>query len=255
MRRLRVLAGSALALAALAPPAAAHVQVTPGQVAPGDAVVFTVLVPNERDDPTTRVELEIPEGLVPFSFEDTPGWERETNTAADGSIASVAWTGELPEGAFVRFGLLASTPDTEGTLTFRAVQTYADGTEAAWVGAPDTDEPAPTVEVTATAEGANAGGEAGGDEGVSTAEVPAPESEPATTAGEEQSPATAEDAAATTTAPEETVAAADGEDDDDSTIGWVGVALGALGLAAGVVALALVALRRPGSHGGGSEGW
>jgi periplasmic copper chaperone A len=236
----RALITAALLLAALAPAAAAHVQVMPKQVAPNDPVVFTVLVPNERDNPTTSVQVEIPEGVVPFSFEDTPGWERQTDTAEDGSVTSVEWTGELPEGAFVRFGILASTPETEGTLTFRAVQTYADGTEAAWVGAPDSDEPAPTVEVTAAASPANAGGEGADDGSVSTAEAGAPESEPATTA------------AADTTA----AAAADDEDgDEDSTIGWIGIGLGGLGLVAGVIALALVALRRPRTPGGGTESW
>jgi uncharacterized protein YcnI len=252
MRRVLVLA--ALVLGAVAPAAAAHVQVTPAVVAPGDAAMFTVLVPNERDVPTTKVAVQIPEGVIPFAFEEAPGWERTEQQAANGALESVTWTGSLPEGSFVRFTFLASSPEAEGTLTFPAVQTYEDGQEAAWIGAPDSEEPAPTVEVTADAPSANAGGE--GDE---EADTGAAATDPATTTA---APATSE--SAPTTAPDESTvtAAADAPvsvtvDDDGggtSTVAWIGLVLGAAGLVAGLAALAVATRRRGGPPGGDPTG-
>ena len=54
--------------------AAAHVQVRPATAAPGDPVLWTVPAPSEQEAGTERVELAIPAGVLPFSFEDAPGW-------------------------------------------------------------------------------------------------------------------------------------------------------------------------------------
>ena len=57
-------------------PASAHVEVVPTTAAPDDAVLFEVRVPNERDQSTVKVELQVPPNVIPFSYEDTPGWTR-----------------------------------------------------------------------------------------------------------------------------------------------------------------------------------
>ena len=132
---------------------------TPAQAAPGDPVVFEVLVPGETDAHTTEVSLQIPEDVLPFSFEDVPGWRRTVENADDGSIAVVRWRGRLATDGFVRFGFLASTPEQEGELVWKAVQRYDDGEEAAWIGPPDSDNPAPVTRVSADAARVNAGGE------------------------------------------------------------------------------------------------
>ena len=48
-------------------------------------------------------------------------------------------------------------------LTFKTVQTYSDGKVVRWIGAPDSDQPAPTIDVTAKGGVLQdvAGGEAG----------------------------------------------------------------------------------------------
>ena len=144
-------ASALLALLALVPAASAHVTVAPERVAPGSVVELAIRVPNERDLPTTKVAVQIPAGLEVFSFSEVPGWTREATEAADGTLQSVTWTGSLSAGSYVSFDLLGSTPDQPGELVFKAVQTYEGGEEVAWIGAPDSDEPAPVVEVTADA--------------------------------------------------------------------------------------------------------
>jgi uncharacterized protein YcnI len=239
--RPRALAVAVLGLALLAPAAAAHVQIEPAQVAPGDAATFTILVPNERDTPTMKVAVKIPNGLIPFAFEENHGWVRSEERAANGALDSVTWTGSLPAGSFVRFSFLASTPDAEGTLTFPTVQTYADGQEVAWIGPPDADEPAPTIEVTKAAATANAGGEGG---------APATTAETAASTG---APVETTAPLAATAAPSVTTVASPVPVGDASTptAAWVALALAGAALLAALAALGIALARRPRTRDGG----
>ena len=168
MIRLALPIAAVLALA-LATPAAAHVQVRPALAAPGDPVLFQVIVPGERDAKTVEVSLQIPKDVLPFSWEDTPGWERTVKEAADGSIDTVTWRGELAEDGFARFSFLASTPEQEGEISWKSLQTYDDGTVARWIGAPDSENPAAVTRISASAPRENAGGESGEAEGAAAA--------------------------------------------------------------------------------------
>lgn len=168
--RLRATIAGGLAVAATmvaAATASAHVQVTPAVVAPGDPVEFTVLVPGERDTGTTKVDLKLPPGLIPFSFEDVPGWTRRLVRAADGSVERIVWTGRAAPDGLLRFVFLAGTPERPTTLQWKALQTYAGGYVARWIGAPDADHPAAVTEVRADAPRRNAGGEGATSEPVS----------------------------------------------------------------------------------------
>lgn len=142
--------------------ASAHIQVTPTVVAPSDPVLFTVLVPGERDTGTVKVDLRLPPGLMPFSFEDVPGWKRRVVRADDGAAERIVWTGRAASDGLVRFVFLAGTPEQPTTLEWKALQTYAGGYVARWIGAPDADYPAAVTEVRADAPRQNAGGEGGG---------------------------------------------------------------------------------------------
>ncbi len=59
--------------------------------------------------------------------------------------------GTIAPGEFDEFGLSAKVPAEPGTLTFPATQTYSNGEVVHWIGAPDADEPAPQVKLTAAA--------------------------------------------------------------------------------------------------------
>jgi uncharacterized protein YcnI len=219
---IRKLFAVALVAAGAFPAAAgAHIQVTPSTVAPGDAAKFTVLVPGERDSETVKVELQMPSGLLPFSYEDPAGWTRQLVKASNGSVERVVWTGRAPSDGFTEFAFLAGTPDKPGELQFKALQTYADGTVVRWIGAPDSDNPAAVVSVDATAAKQNAGGEGEGEGGA-----------PAATA-------TATVAPVEPLATEAILTAKDGGGSSDT----LALVLGAAGLVLGLIAL-IVALRR-----------
>ena len=157
LRTVLALVGAALLAAPAA--ASAHIQVNPKVVAPNDAVKFTVLVPGERSDQTVKVDLKLPSGLLPFSYEDTPGWTRQLVKASNGGVDRIVWSGRLPRDGFAEFSFLAGTPEQPGELQFKALQTYSGGTVVRWIGAPSSDNPAPVVKVEKGAAAQNAGGE------------------------------------------------------------------------------------------------
>jgi uncharacterized protein YcnI len=225
---IRRLVIGVVAAAGMFPAAAqAHIQVSPKTAAPGDAVKFTVLVPGERDSETVKVELQMPHDLLPFSYEETPGWKRELVKASNGAVERVVWTGRAPSDGFVEFSFLAGTPEKPGELEFKALQTYADGNVVRWIGAPDADNPAAVVKVDASAAKQNAGGESAGRDSGGAA--------PAATATE--------------AAPAATVAATAQDDGGGDTLALV---LGGAGLLLGAVALAVsvrTARRRPSETG------
>ena len=203
--------------------AGAHIQVAPVLVAPNDAVKFTVLVPGERDVETTRVELKMPAGLLPFSYEETPDWKRELVAASNGAVDRVVWTGRMPKDRFAEFSFLAGTPEKPGELVFKALQTYADGKIVRWIGDPGSERPAPVTKVDDGTPRQNVGGESEGGK-------PAPASSGAVTL-------------APTAAPIATAAAASDDGGDP-----LAVVLGGAGLLLGLAALAISvrsARRRP----------
>ncbi len=183
-----LVAGAALFLLG-AGAAQAHIQITPTVAAPLDSVKFTLVVPGESEAHTTKVTLQVPADVLPFSFMDPPGWTRKNNLAANGAIETIEWTGELPVDGFVEFSFLAGTPEKPGLILWKAIQEYSDGTIVRWIGEPGSEEPAATTEISADAPLQNAGGEGdeiageeptattGGETGPTTTTAAPPESE------------------------------------------------------------------------------
>jgi periplasmic copper chaperone A len=168
-RRIAVLAVAAGAL--VAPAAAqAHVTVQPTSVPAGAETVLSVRVPNERDDASTvKVDVKLPPGFVSASWEAIPGWSvravkqklatpvQTDDGPIDEQVGEIIWTAAdkkagIQPGEFRDFPLSVLIPGKAGsTLTFKALQTYSNGSVVRWIGAPGSDTPAPTVLVTAAA--------------------------------------------------------------------------------------------------------
>lgn len=172
-RRCAAVLVAVLALGAAAGSASAHVQVRPAVVAPEDPVLWTVLVPNETEASTTRVELKIPAGVTPFSWVDVPGWRRTEELAANGALDTVTWTGRLAGDGLAEFRFLATSPAKAGPITWKALQTYSDGSVVRWIGDPGSEEPASVTRVVAGAPRENAGGEGRTAAPASSTRVPA----------------------------------------------------------------------------------
>jgi uncharacterized protein YcnI len=211
--------GAVVATLVLAPAAAAHVTLQPEQAPAGGFTRLDVRVPNERDNAgTTKVVVQMPPGFLSVSYEPVPGWDVELTMRqldepveqfgeqVTEEVGRITFTGDgetgvIRPGEFQDFGLSLQVPEGRpGTmLTFKALQTYSNGEVVRWIGPPDSEEPAPQVELT-----------------------PAEEQE-----------------AAAPTAQEPAAPAATEEDDDGNGLAIAALIVGALGLATGVAALFL----------------
>jgi uncharacterized protein YcnI len=227
MKRISLVSVAALGALTLPAVAQAHVTLQPKTAAAGAYVVENVRVPNETDDAvTTKVAVQLPEGFASASYQAVPGWsvkvvKEKLATPVktdDGEITegvkSITWTATskgdgIAPGQFQDFPLSVQIPGKAGdTLTFKALQTYSDGTVARWIGAPDADKPAPQVQVTEAAEDhhASAAPAAGATAATENASAPA--------------------------------VAVSSDTDDPNTLAVIALIVGALGLVAGGAGLA-----------------
>jgi uncharacterized protein YcnI len=161
---------------ALAPVAAAHVTLQPEQAPAGGFTRLDVRVPTERDNAsTTKVEMRMPPGFLSVSYEPEPGWDveltmRELNEPVEQfgervteEVGRITFTAQgaanaIGPGEFRDFGLSVAVPEGRpgSMLSFPALQTYSNGEVVRWIGPPDSEEPAPQVELTAAEEEAAA---------------------------------------------------------------------------------------------------
>jgi uncharacterized protein YcnI len=217
--RSYILAALVVGTLALAPAAGAHVTLQPEEAPAGGFTRLDVRVPNERDNAgTTKVVVQLPPGFLSVSTEPVPGWDTELTMRkldepveqfgeqVTEEVGRITFSGGvIRPGEFQDFGLSLGVPEGRpgSMLTFKALQTYDNGEVVRWIGPPDSDEPAPQVELTA----------AEGEE----APAPAAEQQPAPAASE--------------------------EDDDGNGLAIAALVVGALGLIAGLVALVMARRR------------
>jgi uncharacterized protein YcnI len=132
---------------ALSAPAWAHVVISPEEVAAGDYATLTVSVPTEKEVPTTKVRVEVPDGFIVSGVQPVPGWDYSFEEDG-GLITAVTWSGgEIKPKEFQQFLLQAQTPEEPGDYPWKASQTYQGGSVVEWTGPPEAEEPAPVVAV------------------------------------------------------------------------------------------------------------
>lgn len=145
------------ALAILVPAtASAHAVVFPRRSTHGAYEKYVLRVPNEKDIPTTRIEIRFPAGLRVVSFGDVAGWQLEEIRDSANAVIGAAWTGSLPPERFVEFPFVAVNPKDDAQLVWPAYQTYASGERVEWTGPADGEHPASTTAIAASAD-ANGG--------------------------------------------------------------------------------------------------
>jgi uncharacterized protein YcnI len=186
---LALLTALAAALAG-AGAAAAHVSVSSTDAAAGGYGKLTFRVPNESDTASTvALRIAVPEesALASLRAQPVPGWtvtmttsDLQTPLESHGervtSYVSVvefraADGGGIRPGEFQEFALSGGPFPDSDQLSFPAVQTYSDGTEAAWIeptvaGQAEPERPAPVLTLT---DPAAAGHDAAGTTATTTA--------------------------------------------------------------------------------------
>ncbi|MBS1893046.1 MAG: YcnI family protein [Actinobacteria bacterium] len=167
MKARKLVPAALLAFALLVPATVqAHVTLQPNEAPAGAYTVLDVRVPNETENEnTTKVAVRFPEGFGEVSYQPVPGWsvevvhdklkkpiETDDGPITEGVKEVVFSGGKLAPGEFQDFPLSVQIPGKAGEeLTFKAVQTY-EGEVVRWIGAPESEHPAPQVLVTAPKE-------------------------------------------------------------------------------------------------------
>jgi uncharacterized protein YcnI len=120
----------------------AHAVVFPKTSTPGAYEKYVLRVPNERDVPTVKVELQFPQGLRVVSFGDVAGWKLQVLTDSAQRVTGAVWTGVLPKEHFVEFPFVAVNPKDSTSLAWPTFQTYQGGERVEWTS-PDTASKTP----------------------------------------------------------------------------------------------------------------
>ena len=142
---ISLLAVFVVAFFAFAATISAHVTVSPEKVEQGAYEIFSVKVPTEGEQPTTKVMVKAPDGVNISRVAPMFDWSYEMEKSEDGKVTSITWTangeGLLP-GEFTQFNMQGKVGEDATSLEWKAYQTYADGKVVEWVGAEGADKPA-----------------------------------------------------------------------------------------------------------------
>jgi uncharacterized protein YcnI len=130
---LRALAIVTVVLLAVPASAFAHVELSPESVEPGSFTLFTVLSPNENEQPMTSLRLNLPPGVLLDSAADTPGFTtRVLENQAHRKVGILWQGGSLAPEDLALFHFSASVPTQTGVQRLTALQTFADGSTRLW---------------------------------------------------------------------------------------------------------------------------
>jgi len=114
----------------------AHVTVTPTESAVGKNETYVMRVPNERDSPTVRIEVEFPLDANIGYFEQKAPWKLELKRDDKKKILSAVWSGgALNLNEYAEFKFSARNPAAASSLTWKVTQIYENGSKSEWTPA------------------------------------------------------------------------------------------------------------------------
>jgi periplasmic copper chaperone A len=233
-----LLAGGALLIPASAQ---AHISLHPNTIPAGAFATLDVRVPGEQEGAhVTKVDVLFPRGFTGVDYENVSGWStkvietklatpiKEDGETIDTEVSQIVWTwtgplGKVDNGQFIDFPLSLAIPGEAAgkALEFRTVQSYSNGQVVHWID-PSLSAEHPSPRINVTAKGGVIEDLAGDEAGPAAGETPA------------------------SAAPSETPAVVSSTSGGGASkgLGIAALILGALGLIAGLAALA-ASRRRP----------
>lgn len=130
---MRALALAAAVLLVFPAAAAAHVEMSPERVDPGSFTLFTVLSPDESEQPLTGLRLTVPDGMEVDAAAATPGFTTQLVRDQSHRVVAISWQGgSVAPDDLGLFHFSASVGSDEGEIHLVGVQTFADGTTKVW---------------------------------------------------------------------------------------------------------------------------
>jgi uncharacterized protein YcnI len=180
----------------------AHISLHPNTIPAGAFATLDVRVPGEQEGAyVTKVDTLFPQGFTGVDYENVAGWTakvieaklatpiKEDGETIDTEVSQIVWawtgpSGKVNNGQFITFPLSLAIPaDAAGkALEFRTVQTYSNGQVVHWIDPSLTAEhPSPRINVTAKGGVIEdiAGDEAGPQAGETAGSQPTPAQTPA----------------------------------------------------------------------------
>ncbi|MEC1483003.1 YcnI family copper-binding membrane protein [Bacillus velezensis] len=142
-----------LSLVGFTATASAHVSVKPAESAAGSWETYTMKVPVEKNEPTTKVVLKVPAGVEFQQYQPIPGWKTSVSKHDDKAV-SVTWEakdGGIQPGQFQQFTFVAKNPEKSGDAAWDAYQYYKDGSIVEWTGDEKADTPHSITKITKSA--------------------------------------------------------------------------------------------------------
>ncbi|MGG4543310.1 YcnI family copper-binding membrane protein [Bacillus velezensis] len=142
-----------LSLVGFTATASAHVSVKPAESVAGSWETYTMKVPVEKNEPTTKVVLKMPAGVEFQQYQPIPGWKTSVSKHDDKAV-SVTWEakdGGIQPGQFQQFTFVAKNPEKSGDAAWDAYQYYKDGSIVEWTGDEKADTPHSITKITKSA--------------------------------------------------------------------------------------------------------
>jgi uncharacterized protein YcnI len=130
--------------------ASAHVVVFPKEAVQGSYEKFTARVPSEKDVPTIKVEIKIPETVEISRTMPLAGWTSVLTKDANGKVISVLWTTTadgLASTEFGEFSMQGKIDKAATSIVWKAIQTYKDSSIVEWTGDEKSEHPASLTKV------------------------------------------------------------------------------------------------------------
>ena len=242
----RIALGTVLAagtVLALAVPASAHVSIDPKEVPGGGYATVNVKVPNERDDASTvsvELHLDLDHPVASVMPQAVPGWDVEIETTElDEPLevhgnqitevpSRIVWSGgEISPGMFQQFPVsMGRLPADADQLVLKAIQTYDSGEVVRWIEEGEgVDHPAAVLALSA-----GDGGHGASADSHDTDTDDAGGADADTDSAQDGDHDAGDDGAT------ESAAVSDNPDTTARVLGGVGIAVGALGVAFGLLA-------------------
>lgn len=118
--------------------ASAHVTVKPTTSTTNTWETYTVTVPVEKDIATTKVTVQIPNGVQFELTRSMPDWTAKiTKDEKNQQVSTITWEANkdgIQPGEFEKFEFIAKNPEKASTIAWNAIQYYSNGTSVSWTG-------------------------------------------------------------------------------------------------------------------------
>ncbi|HEY1833887.1 MAG TPA: YcnI family protein, partial [Solirubrobacteraceae bacterium] len=150
--------------------AQAHISLHPNTVPAGAFATLDVRVPGEQEGAyIKKVDVLFPQGFIGVDYENVNGWSTKViesklakpiqtdDGPIDTEVSQIVWTwtgpaGKVNNGQFIDFPLSVAIPEEAAgkALEFRTVQTYSNGQVVHWIDPSlEAEHPSPRINVTA----------------------------------------------------------------------------------------------------------